>query len=105
MKQRTIAKPVETIGIGLHKGEPIKMRLEPLDDDSGIIFYRSDKAVTIELKPENVVNENDDDEKLIGKLTDVVNLAEELDIRIVNEKIKLVVQKWLICPKKLVDMI
>ena len=56
MKQRTIAKPVETIGIGLHKGEPIKMRLEPLDDDSGIVFYRSDKAVTIELKPENVVD-------------------------------------------------
>ena len=56
MKQRTITKPVETIGIGLHKGEPIRMRLEPLDDDSGIVFYRSDKAVTIELKPENVVN-------------------------------------------------
>jgi len=56
MKQLTIASAVETIGIGLHKGEPIKMRLEPLEADSGIIFYRSDKAVTIELKPENVID-------------------------------------------------
>jgi UDP-3-O-[3-hydroxymyristoyl] N-acetylglucosamine deacetylase len=56
MKQRTIKKPVDIIGIGLHKGIPIKMRLEPLEDDSGIIFYRSDKKVSIPLKPENVVD-------------------------------------------------
>jgi UDP-3-O-[3-hydroxymyristoyl] N-acetylglucosamine deacetylase len=56
MKQRTIKKPVDIIGIGLHKGIPIKMRLEPLDEDSGIIFYRSDKKVSIPLKPENVVD-------------------------------------------------
>jgi UDP-3-O-[3-hydroxymyristoyl] N-acetylglucosamine deacetylase len=56
MKQRTIAKPVEIVGIGLHKGVPINMRLEPLEDDSGIVFYRSDEKVTIPLKPENVVD-------------------------------------------------
>lgn len=56
MKQRTIAKPVEIVGIGLHKGVPVKMRLEPLEDDMGIIFYRSDEGVSIELKPENVVD-------------------------------------------------
>jgi UDP-3-O-[3-hydroxymyristoyl] N-acetylglucosamine deacetylase len=56
MKQRTIKKSVETIGIGLHKGEPIKMRLEPLEANSGIVFYRSDLGVSIELKPENVVD-------------------------------------------------
>jgi len=56
MKQRTISQSVETIGIGLHKGEPIKMRLEPLEADSGVVFYRSDLGVSIELKPENVVD-------------------------------------------------
>jgi UDP-3-O-[3-hydroxymyristoyl] N-acetylglucosamine deacetylase len=30
MNQRTIRKAVEVVGIGLHKGEPIKLRLEPL---------------------------------------------------------------------------
>ena len=56
MKQRTIAKSIEIVGIGLHKGVPVKMRLEPLDSDMGIVFYRVDAAVTIPLKRENVVD-------------------------------------------------
>jgi UDP-3-O-[3-hydroxymyristoyl] N-acetylglucosamine deacetylase len=56
MKQRTIAKAVEIVGIGLHKGVPVKMRLEPLEANQGIIFYRSDEALTIPLKIENVVD-------------------------------------------------
>jgi len=56
MKQRTIAKPIEIVGIGLHKGVPVKMRLEPLEADSGIVFYRSDEGISIPLKPENVVD-------------------------------------------------
>jgi len=56
IKQRTIAKSVESVGIGLHKGKPVKLRLEPLDSNSGIIFYREDTGVTIPLHPENVVD-------------------------------------------------
>ena len=56
MYQTTITKPVELVGIGLHKGSPVKLRLEPLDSNSGIIFYRSDVDVSIPLKPENVVD-------------------------------------------------
>ena len=56
MKQRTIAKSIEIVGIGLHKGVPVKMRLEPLDSDMGIVFYRVDAGVTIPLKRENVVD-------------------------------------------------
>ncbi len=56
MKQRTIAKRVELVGIGLHKGVPVRMILEPLPSDSGIVFYRSDKGVSIPLKIENVVD-------------------------------------------------
>lgn len=56
MKQRTIQKVVEVIGIGLHKGEPIKLRLEPLDADAGIIFYREDIALNIPLSPQAVVD-------------------------------------------------
>jgi len=56
MKQRTIKKPVEVIGIGLHKGVPVKLRLEPMAEDSGIVFYRADKGVSIPLKPEYVVD-------------------------------------------------
>ena len=56
MYQTTIQKPAELVGIGLHKGSPVKLRLEPLDSGSGIIFYRSDVDVSIPLKPENVVD-------------------------------------------------
>lgn len=56
MKQRTIAKSTEIVGIGLHKGVPVKMRLEPLESDMGIVFYRVDAGVTIPLKKEFVVD-------------------------------------------------
>lgn len=56
MQQRTIKKPVEVVGIGLHKGEPIKLRLEPLGADAGIVFYREDLALNIPLSPESVID-------------------------------------------------
>ena len=56
MQQRTIKKPVEVVGIGLHKGEPIKLRLEPLSADAGIIFYREDLAMSIPLSPDAVID-------------------------------------------------
>ena len=40
MKRRTIASEIEYTGVGLHKGEDIKMRLLP--GDSGIVFKRVD---------------------------------------------------------------
>jgi len=56
MMQRTIKKPVEVVGIGLHKGVPVKLRLEPMGENSGIVFYRSDKGVSIPLSPKYVVD-------------------------------------------------
>ncbi|HFS85285.1 MAG TPA: UDP-3-O-acyl-N-acetylglucosamine deacetylase [Epsilonproteobacteria bacterium] len=56
MQQRTIGKPVEVVGVGLHKGEPIRLRLEPLDEDAGIIFYREDIALSIPLSPSSVID-------------------------------------------------
>ena len=56
MQQRTIKKPVEVVGIGLHKGEPIKLRLEPLSADAGIVFYREDLAMSINLTPSSVID-------------------------------------------------
>ena len=56
MKQTTIENRVESVGIGLHKGEPIKIVLEPLEADEGIVFHRSDLGISIKATPENVVN-------------------------------------------------
>ena len=56
MQQRTIKKPVEVVGIGLHKGEPINLRLEPLSADAGLVFYREDLAMSIPLSPNSVID-------------------------------------------------
>jgi len=56
MYQTTITKAVELVGIGLHKGSAVKLRLEPLNQNTGIVFYRSDVDVAIPLIPQNVVD-------------------------------------------------
>jgi UDP-3-O-[3-hydroxymyristoyl] N-acetylglucosamine deacetylase len=76
MYQTTIKKSVELVGIGLHKGSAVKLRLEPMEADSGILFYRSDVDVAIALTPENVV-----DTKMatvIGKNGHVISTIEHL---------------------------
>jgi len=56
MKQRTIKRAVSMVGIGLHKGVPVRLTLEPMSENSGINFYRNDKRVLIPAKPENVID-------------------------------------------------
>jgi UDP-3-O-[3-hydroxymyristoyl] N-acetylglucosamine deacetylase len=56
LKQLTIKKSISGVGIGLHKGIPIKISIEPLECDRGIVFYRSDIDSYIEAKPQNVIN-------------------------------------------------
>ncbi len=76
MYQTTIQKSVELVGIGLHKGSPVKLRFEPLEANSGIVFYRSDVDVSIPLFPENVV-----DTKMatvIGKNGHIISTIEHL---------------------------
>ncbi len=56
MKQKTIVKKVKGIGIGLHKGDPVEIVLEPLDSDVGIVFFRSDLNISIKAEPNSVVD-------------------------------------------------
>lgn len=41
--QQTISKEVECLGIGLHTGKKVKLKLSPAPVDSGIIFIRKDQ--------------------------------------------------------------
>ncbi len=76
MYQTTIKKAVELVGIGLHKGTPVRLRLEPLEKNSGIVFYRSDVNVSIPLIPENVVDTRM--ATVIGKDGHVISTIEHL---------------------------
>ncbi len=76
MRQTTIKQAVELVGIGLHKGVAVTMRLEPAKANSGICFYRKDKNCYIPLSPSSVV-----DTKMatvIGKNGVVVSTIEHL---------------------------
>ncbi len=44
--QHTIAHPVEITGIGLHSGEPVRMRVLPAAPDEGVYFIRTDLSST-----------------------------------------------------------
>jgi len=56
MQQRTLKKPVEDVGIGLHKGEPIKLRIEPNDVEAGIMLYSEDLTMSIQLCNDSVID-------------------------------------------------
>ena len=49
----------------------------------------------------NIVSVKDSDEKLINALMDVINLAEDLEIDVKDGSVNVVVQKCLICPKRI----
>ena len=49
-KQKTILKPVEFSGVGLHSGAKVVMKIEPAKEDSGIKFIRTDIKNQNEIK-------------------------------------------------------
>src|SRR5207245_3904155 len=42
--QRTLARPVEVEGIGLHSGSPARLTINPAGPDQGIVFVRRDQG-------------------------------------------------------------
>lgn len=54
-----------------------------------------------EMLDKHIISVRDDDKKLINALMGVINLAEELDVEVSEDNVKLVVQKCLICPKRI----
>ncbi|MCB1842105.1 MAG: UDP-3-O-acyl-N-acetylglucosamine deacetylase [Halioglobus sp.] len=56
LRQQTLARAVETAGIGLHTGLPVQLRLQPAPAGTGVVFRRIDKhpVVNIAARAENV---------------------------------------------------
>ena len=61
LHQRTIAKTIETSGVGLHSGKKVQMTLRPASENSGIRFRRMD---TIPVKEVHAISENVTDTNL-----------------------------------------
>ena len=50
IKQRTIAKSISSVGVGLHKGEKVTLTLRPAPDNTGIVFRRVDLDPIVDFK-------------------------------------------------------
>jgi len=58
LNQKTIAKPIQKVGIGLHSGNKSNLYLKPAPVDTGIVFIRIDQEpqTFIPAKAENVTD-------------------------------------------------
>ncbi|MBM4129264.1 MAG: UDP-3-O-[3-hydroxymyristoyl] N-acetylglucosamine deacetylase, partial [Nitrospira sp.] len=54
--QRTLKDTVEFEGIGLHTGRYSKVILKPAPRDTGILFVRTDKELTIKASVSSVID-------------------------------------------------
>ena len=56
LRQQTLARAVETAGIGLHTGLPVRLRLQPAPAGTGVVFRRTDMhpVADIPARAENV---------------------------------------------------
>lgn len=50
IRQRTIKECVSATGVGLHKGDKVKLTLRPAAENTGIIFRRTDLEPVVEFK-------------------------------------------------------
>ena len=48
--QRTLAKPVQLTGIGLHSGKKVMLKLYPAEADTGVVFRRIDIEGSVDQK-------------------------------------------------------
>lgn len=46
-RQKTIARPVAVSGVGIHSARPVRLRLLPAPESTGIVFRRIDSGVEI----------------------------------------------------------
>ena len=99
-----ISKSMIGLGYGLVKSNDLI-----LNKDFGITPQDAMDALSIwigrelikEMLEQKIVKITNDNEKIINSLLNLVNIAEELDVNVTDDNIGIVVQKCLICPKRI----
>ncbi|KMT65619.1 UDP-3-O-acyl-N-acetylglucosamine deacetylase [Catenovulum maritimum] len=58
VKQRTLKQSVSTIGVGLHRGEKVRLTMRPAPANTGIVFRRVDLSPVVDMPiaPEKVTD-------------------------------------------------
>lgn len=101
MSKRFLNKAIIGLGYGL-----IRTKDLILNDDTDTQGATDSLSMWIgrelmkEMLEQKLVQVSDSEERLVEELMKVINLAEELDLNVEDNKIKVVVQKCRICPKR-----
>ena len=56
--QKTIKRSVSCNGIGLHSGKPVNLRMLPAEENSGVVFRRTDLNSEVPVKQEFITHVN-----------------------------------------------
>lgn len=54
-RQHTLRSSIGCVGVGLHSGEKVEMKLGPAPTGSGIVFHRTDRDVTIPARHDRII--------------------------------------------------
>lgn len=99
-----INKAVIGLGYGLVRTKDLilnkSMSISPQDAMDALSVWIG-RELMKEMLEKKIVNVRDSDETIINGLMDVINLAEELDVEVSENLVKIIVQKCLICPKRI----
>jgi len=101
MSKNFLNKAIIGLGLGLIKTKSLILNdVTETQDAMDALSLWMGRELMKEMLDQKIVKVSDSEEILIGELMKVINLAEELDLNVEDNKIKVVVQKCRICPKR-----
>jgi hypothetical protein len=102
-EQSYLSKMMIGLGYGLIRTKDLLLNEEMgvgTQDAMDMLSIWIGRELMKEMLEQKEVEVSDSDERIVNKLTDIISLGEELDIEISGKKLKVVVQKCQICPKR-----
>ena len=103
LERNFISKAMIGLGYGLVKTKELILNdargIGPQDAMDSLSLWIG-RELMKEMLEQKIIKVTDTEESLINALMGIVNLAEELDVDVEDNKVKLIVQKCLICPKR-----
>ena len=101
MSKNFLNKAIIGLGLGIIKTKDLILNgATGTQDATDALSLWIGRELMKEMLDQKLVQVSDSEEKLVQELMKVINLAEELDLNVEDNKIKVVVQKCRICPKR-----
>ena len=99
-----INKTIIGLGIGLVKNRDFILNKElgvSTQDAMDALGIWIGREIMKTMLDKGIVSVRDSDERLVNALMEIISVADELEVTVQDEQCKVVVQKCLICPKRI----